>query len=236
MAGSLFAIPLTHCVDDIICVEPEELVDSGHLAFKILCTATGWAISSNKAPPPSAAFLVIGVVLDLSKTPDGDAVLQVSAKRVAQLEKILGEIKRTAKLGPGAAASLTGKLGFSLCACFGRFGRAKLRPLIRRAGENRTGMNVQIESAIDFWATFFRRYMPRPVPMFLEDPDTVVSYSDGEGSHAGVGIAVWSSRLPDGPLAAFLESLSTSAGCGTADERRTTAASSLSRRWARWQF
>ena len=66
-------------------------------------------------------------------------------------------------------------------------------------------MNVQIESAIDFWATFFRRYMPRPVPMFLEDLDTVVSYSDGEGSRAGVGIAVWSSRLPDGPLAAFLE-------------------------------
>ena len=149
--------------------------------------------------------MVIGVELDQSKTPDEDAVLKVSAKRVAQLENILGEIKRTAKLGPGAAASLKGKLGFSLCACFGRFGRAKLRPLIRRAGENRTGMNVQIESAIDFWATFFRRYMPRPVPMFLVDLDTVVSYSDGEGSRAGVGIAVWSSRLPDGPLAAFLE-------------------------------
>ena len=41
--------------------------------------------------------------------------------------------------------------------------------------------------------------------MFLEELDTVVSYSDGEGARAGVGVAVWSSRLPDGPLAAFLE-------------------------------
>jgi hypothetical protein len=108
-AGPLFGLPLSHCVDDIICVEPAPVVESGHLAFKILCATTGWAISPNKAPPPSAAFLVIGVVLDLSKTPEEDAVLKVSTKRVAQLEKILNEVKRTSSLGPGAAASLIGK-------------------------------------------------------------------------------------------------------------------------------
>ena len=53
--------------------------------------------------------------------------------------------------------------------------------------------------------TFFHSYVPRGVPMYLENLDTAVSYSDGEGSKAGVGIAVWSSRLPNGPVAAFLE-------------------------------
>ena len=66
-------------------------------------------------------------------------------------------------------------------------------------------MNAQIQSAIDFWWSFLSNYMPRPVPMFLEELDTVISYSDGEGAKAGVGVAVWSSRLPNGPLAAFLE-------------------------------
>ena len=41
--------------------------------------------------------------------------------------------------------------------------------------------------------------------MFLENLDSAVSYSDGEGAKAGVGIAIWSPRLPNGPLAAFLE-------------------------------
>ena len=33
----------------------------------------------------------------------------------------------------------------------------------------------------------------------------VVSYSDEEGAKAGLGIAVWSTRCPDAPLAAFRE-------------------------------
>jgi hypothetical protein len=67
------------------------------------------------------------------------------------------------------------------------------------------GMNAQLESAIRFWAAFFQNYMRRPVPLSLENLDTAISYSDGEGSRAGVGVAVWSPRLPGGPLAAFLE-------------------------------
>ena len=39
----------------------------------------------------------------------------------------------------------------------------------------------------------------------MERLDLVVSYSDGEGAKAGLGIAVWSSRCPNGPLAAFCE-------------------------------
>ena len=163
-AGSLFALPLTHCVDDIIAVEPEQLVESGNLAFKVLCMVTGWATSPTKAPPPSAVFLVIGVEIDLSKTPYEDPVLKVSAKRVVQLEKLLANIKSTKRLGPGCAASLTRKLGFSLCACYGRFGRAKLRPFIRRAGEDRSGLNRQLLAAIEFWAAFFQKYVPREVP------------------------------------------------------------------------
>ena len=31
----------------------------------------------------------------------------------------------------------------------------------------------------------------------------MVTYSDGEGADAGLGIAVWSSRCPNGPLAAY---------------------------------
>lgn len=204
-AASLFGLAVSHCVDDIIGIEPAGLAASGNLAFKILCSLTGWTISASKSPLPSGRFVVIGVLLDLTGTPMSEAILQITEKRLEQLTKILMLIEANRKLGSGEAASLTGKLGFSLCACFGRVGRAKLRPFIRRSGERRSAVNHQIQAAVTWWLKFLREYVPRHIPFRLEDLNLVVSYSDGEGARAGLGIAVWSARCPDGPLAAFCE-------------------------------
>ena len=118
---------------------------------------------------------------------------------------MLLKIKEDDRLGSGESASLTGKLGFTLCACFGRYGRAKLRPFIRRSYERRSALNVQIRSGIDFWLQFLNAFVPRYIPVFLEAMEVTVSYSDGEGDKAGLGVAVWSARCPDGPLAAFCD-------------------------------
>ena len=64
-------------------------------------------------------------------------------------------------------------------------------------------MNSQISAANDFWLKFLASYTPRAIPVFMDKLDVVVSYSDGEGADAGLGVAVWSSRCPNGPLAAF---------------------------------
>ena len=69
----------------------------------------------------------------------------------------------------------------------------------------RSGVNSQILQATDFWLRFLVQYRPRQIPTFLQCRDTVVTYSDGEGANVGLGIAVWSSRCPHGPLAAYCE-------------------------------
>ena len=63
--------------------------------------------------------------------------------------------------------------------------------------------NNQIMAPNDFWLKFLISYTPKAIPVFLDKLDVVVSYSDGEGADAGMGIAVWSSRCPNGPSAAF---------------------------------
>jgi len=204
-ASTLFALPITHCVDDVIGIEPASLALAGNIAFKLLCEATGWKISAAKSPLPEEVFVVIGVKLDLSGVPEHEAKLEVTEKRVEQLTKTIQTIQSSRRLGSGDAASLTGKLGFTLCATFGRFGRAKLRAYIRRCGETRAGMNPQVLAANEFWLKFLTSYTPRRIPVFLDKLDVVVSYSDGEGADAGLGIAVWSSRCKNGPLAAFCE-------------------------------
>ena len=160
-------------------------------------------MSAEKAPLPTANFVVIGVELSLERVPDEEAAIKVSTKRIEQLTKTLQTIKAEGRLSPGEASSLTGALGFTLCAVFGRFGRAKLRPFIRRSTERRNGTNHQILAAVEFWLKFLTQYRPRTVPTFVHDRDTVVTYSDGEGADAGLGIALWSTRCPSGPMAAY---------------------------------
>ena len=54
---------------------------------------------------------------------------------------------------------------------------------------------------------FLAEYVPRYILVWPEELNLVVSYSDGGGAQAGLGIVVWSSRCPDGPLVAFCEIL-----------------------------
>ena len=50
IAAVLFALPTSHCVDDMISVEPEALASSGNIA-------------EDKSPPPADTFTVIGIQL-----------------------------------------------------------------------------------------------------------------------------------------------------------------------------
>ena len=67
VAAVLFGLPVSHCVDDMISVEPTILAFLGQRCFVELCRATGWEISEGKPPPPSSRFVVIGVELDLDE-------------------------------------------------------------------------------------------------------------------------------------------------------------------------
>jgi hypothetical protein len=176
------------------------LSDQSNVLWLRTCELLGWWISAEKSPAPSAAFDVIGIRLSLDK--DG-ATISVTHNRLAKLDAIMEAILAKQRLGCGEASSLTGQLGFTLCACFGRFGRAKIRPFIRRSYEIHQNMNTQLTAALVWWRKFLSEHRPKAIPISLKHIDVIVSYSDGEGADAGVGVAVWSPRLTDGPLAAF---------------------------------
>ena len=73
-----------------------------------------------------------------------------------------------------------------------------LRAFSRRQHEpGRSNLNPQIEAACLFWLRNLATVRPREV---LVNPDRLplaISYSDGEGESAGVGVALW---LPDGDV------------------------------------
>ena len=164
----LFAAPFVHCVDDMLCIEPDSRAYSAFQSWRELARLCGWDIPDRKSPPPSPSFVALGGLIDLAPLPDADALIKITQLRAKNLRNELKEIAKTKVLAPGAAARLVGRLGFACTLLFGRLGRAKLRPFIRRCAEHgRSGVNAQMTSAITWWLQELRFARSRPIPRRL---------------------------------------------------------------------
>ena len=180
------------------------MADSGKKAWETLMELTGWLLSVDKDISPCFRFAVIGVAINLAVMPEEWPYIYITQKRLEALEATLQGILKLYKLGCGEAASLGGKLGFSLSSSFGRFGRCRLKPIMARAYSRRTKLSRRLFVCLKWWLMFLAQYKPRPIPTALQDAPLVISYSDGEGGLAGIGAAVWSHGLHI-PLAVYTE-------------------------------
>jgi hypothetical protein len=202
--ASLWAVPATSCVDDVISVERSSTADSARDAWICFTSETGWLISLEKAPLPSKRFIVIGVCLDLRPWPSSDPLVSVTEKRLQALDATIRKILISKMLACGQVSSLAGKLGFTITAAFGRVGRAKLRPVINRAYSRSRTIDSWLRSCLLWWLRLFFLYRPRPIPCSLQALPTIIGYSDGEGKYGGVGAAAWVAWL-EHPVAVFGE-------------------------------
>ena len=76
-----FVLAASHCVDDMIGIDPSDVVASGWHSWLLLARRCGWEIRKEQSPFPSNQLLVIGVTLDTSGTPDGPARFSISETR-----------------------------------------------------------------------------------------------------------------------------------------------------------
>ena len=165
--------------------------------YAALC---GWDVPDEKSPPPKDVFRTIGAMTDVSRYPGGPVVLRAIADRVERTNDDLTGILRDGRLQSGFAGKLYGRLQWASSCYFGRLGRAMLRPFSRRQHEtDRSALNPQIIAACRFWLSNIQKMRPREVPIDVDTRPLAISYSNGEGDTAGVGIALW---LPDGTVRA----------------------------------
>ena len=195
-------VALQHCVDDVLGMDRQSTVMSGWLAWREIAAALGWDVPDKKSPYPTQNYLAVGYRMQHRGTPTALARLRISANRRATLIAYIQTYLDECRITGAEASSLVGRLGFSLNAVQGRFGRAMLRSIRRRQYENRTNLNAQLLAALKWWKRFLRCHKPRYIPVSLKDRNVVISYSDGEGS-GGVGVAVWHPDLAR-PRAAFM--------------------------------
>ena len=166
----------------------------------------GWRAPDIKSPVPSAICVALGAEFDSRQHPSGPMSVRIHDARIEAISAILAGIQIEEKLSCGLAGQVWGKLQHASTMLWGKFGIAKLRPFVRRQHEpGRLGLNAQLRHAIAWWLEVLhsRRY-PREVPITPLQLPWAVSYSDGEGCEAGVGVAVWTSDLVR-PVAAYLK-------------------------------
>ena len=99
---------------------------------------------------------MIGVVLDLRRVPLEGTTVAVTLKRVQVLKVFVTEIVRSGRLSSGDAASLSGKLGFTITATFGKGGRAKIRPIMKRVYSRIVRLSRDLECCLRWWLRYLR--------------------------------------------------------------------------------
>ena len=189
---------MEQCVDDLLSVERSTTMLSGYHSWRSFAAVCGWDVPDEKSPPPQRYLRTLGAMTDLRLFPTGPIRLESAIERVkTTLEDLRGNLE-SRRLSPGFAGKLYGRMQWASATCFGRFGRAMLRAFSRRQHEQgRTNINPQIQAACEFWLEHLASVRPREVPINPHLLPLAVSYSDGEGESAGVGIALW---LPDGTI------------------------------------
>ena len=191
----LFLSILWQCIDDLISMERSSTINSSRESWLTFADCCGWDIPLLKSPPPAQLFRALGVFIDLSPLPTSYATVKVCELRISGILLALRGITQSQRLPPGLASSLVGKLQFTTVAFAGHFGKAMLRSIRRRSYEHRSNMNPQLLATLDWWLRNLNNAPSRPIPWMISGRKLVVTYSDGEGADAGVGVAIWCDEL-----------------------------------------
>ena len=189
----LIARPLSHCVGDVIGVERKATMLSGWRFWRALAEWAGWDVPDSKSPFPSATLIVIGIQPNFQVLPYGEVIIEISKCRVQSLIAQIDGILAQQSCCSGEASPLWGRLGHASTQMWGQFGRARLAPSHwwREHEHGRTNLNVQLTACLHWWRRILPAHEVRAVPRSLQSRGVIITYSDGEGKDAGVGVALW---------------------------------------------
>ena len=132
MMSRLLLVAVIHCIDDIICTERALEASTAYHCWRVLAAACGGNIPDDESPPPSNLFRALGAMIHLALVPFGPAHIRIADDRVDKMPKVFHSILDSRTLGPALAGQIFGQLGFACTQFHGRWGRAKLRPFVRR--------------------------------------------------------------------------------------------------------
>ena len=129
VARLLFGVVCSHFYDDYVVLEPAATAEMGQRCLKVLHELVGFPFAEAKHARAAPTLTFLGVETDLRRAQEGQVDVCVSPLRVSKLTERMRDVLHERAFPPSIAASLAGKLQFTLSWMFGRLGRACLQPL-----------------------------------------------------------------------------------------------------------
>ena len=187
--------------DDFCTIEPRWAGGSGQRSLWRMAARFGIPFAAKKHVPMASSVTFLGVEALLgSFWPHGVVTLGVTDERSWRIADSVEYALSTQSLFPGESAKLTGRLGFATQWSSGRFGRAVMQPLYRRAAASngQSWINDAIFHALTFFAGVLRRgsLPPRKYRFRGRERPTVKVWTDAawepdEAVPAMVAYVVW---------------------------------------------
>ena len=184
VARRLFGVCACHFFDDFNVTEPAFSAASGQWALRQLLAIVGFPFAGAKAVDVDSVVVFLGVESDFSELVSRGVVrMRVRPDRVQRLVARCEEVLAEGILPSSVAASLVGKLQFTLSWSFGRFGRGALQPLHRRRtgaeGDDGDCLDAAIAQALRFVVSVLPTLPPHEFSVDDDASPPVLLWTDG---------------------------------------------------------
>ena len=195
VARRMLDVVCSHYFDDYVVVEPLRSARHAQHCLATLHRLVGFPFAAAKHVKATGVFVFLGVQSDLTRAHLGAVTLAVTKRRVDSILTRIEETLADGRLPHAAAASLCGKLQFTLSWAFGRLGRACMQPLFNHAGGD---LSPGLIAAL----SFLRQVLPTLPPHHVDltasrDLPTLVwsdGASEGDGEINTIGFLVATPR------------------------------------------
>ena len=209
LARVLLGVLVNHFYDDCVVAEPSFCASSGQEMMGVIMRLLGLPFSQEKHVPMDDLGVFLGVVTDFTElATKGIMALRIKPERRANLINTIKLHLSSKELTASAAATLEGKLAFSILSQFGRVGRAALAVLRMRAREQGvSALTPVISKALVFFSDLLQDFPAFLTPAHPVSRKPVLVWTDamfemhGErisaperGCSAAIGAVVWCPR------------------------------------------
>eukprot|EP00435_Cladocopium_sp_Y103_P025333 s1821_g6.t1 len=163
IGSSLLYYTWTSYFDDFLSLTEENLGPHSEVSISLFFQLLGWGLPLDKLVPYSTCCKVLGVELDLSKTPSGTFAIANTVSRKEELRDTLQNILQDGFLGRSDAERLRGRLQLASNQLFGRRFRNCLRELNRHITRGMRTVSADLRSALTALKFLIDANLPRVV-------------------------------------------------------------------------
>ena len=179
---------VTQFYDDFPSLDIKALSLTAYASFTALLKALGWLVSTTKDKPFNDVFQMLGVQMELSNLLKGTLVVSNLESRLTELKQALSRITAERSVTSSDAASLFGRMGFSLSSCFGRASAPGLRLLSKLAhGNSNHRLSPDELKSFELLLEFLVQVKPRVIDFSINDPPIIVftdaAYEQGKATY-----------------------------------------------------